>query len=308
MLPLLVALLAADTVVAGSEVMGRARAHGWSPLIDRLVADGVDAERLARTFADARLPAFTGLPFTLRPREHAISYKQFLGAASVAEARRCRDRHAAAFHAAEQAHGVPAALVAAIFHIESGCGRNTGTHRIFHRLARLAMANAPGNLEANLARAAADGIEIDAAFAGRLAERARYLEATFYPEVRAMFELAERERLDPLEVRGSYGGAFGYPQFLPTSFLRWGVDANGDGRVSLYDARDAAASCANYLARHGFAVDRRAALWSYNHSPRVRGRRACALAASRRRTVAAASTIGSWPAFKVARKSLRSAG
>ena len=129
------------------------------------------------------------------------------------------------------------------------------------------MANAPGNVEENLTYAASTGIKVDAAFAERLHERARYLEATFYPEVHAMFELAERERLDPLEVRGSYGGAFGFPQFLPTSFLRWGVDANGDGRVSLYDVRDAAASCANYLARHDFAADRRAAVWSYNHSP-----------------------------------------
>jgi membrane-bound lytic murein transglycosylase B len=72
-------------------------------------------------------------------------------------------------------------------------------------------------------------------------------------------------------LRGSGSGAFGYPQFLPTSYLRYGTDGDGDGIVDLYDSRDAAASCANYLASHGWKTatsdaQRRAVIWRYNHS------------------------------------------
>src|SRR6185369_11602712 len=97
------------------------------------------------------------------------------------------------------------------------------------------------------------------------------LEGVFYPEVLAMFGLADRTGVDPLDVRGSGSGAFGLPQFLPSSYLRFGVDGDGDGRVSLYDPADAIASAANYLAGHGWKgeisrAEQRRAIWAYNHS------------------------------------------
>ena len=61
------------------------------------------------------------------------------------------------------------------------------------------------------------------------------------------------------------------PQFLPSSYLRFAVDGNGDGRVSLYDPADAIASAANYLraprlaARLSYA-EQRQVIWTYNHS------------------------------------------
>jgi membrane-bound lytic murein transglycosylase B len=93
----------------------------------------------------------------------------------------------------------------------------------------------------------------------------------FYPEVRAAFTVAEVEDVDPLELRGSGSGAFGYPQILPTSYLRYGTDGNGDGRIDLYDVDDAAASAAVYLASHGWQGDltraaRRQVIWHYNRS------------------------------------------
>jgi membrane-bound lytic murein transglycosylase B len=245
--------------------------RGWGYLIDKLVADGVARTRVERVFRDPRVEPFTGLYFSLAPRESSARYRAFLRPASVALARRCRMRHADALEAAAAAHGVPASVLAAILYIESGCGQNTGSEVVLHRLARLAMANEPENVRANIERLAELTTDADGGLERRVRERARYLEDTFYPEVRAMFALADRLGIDPLAVVGSPSGAFGYPQFLPTNYLRYGVDANGDGRVSLYDARDAAASCANYLAGRGWRrmlteAERRAVLWQYNRS------------------------------------------
>jgi len=64
--------------------------------------------------------------------------------------------------------------------------------------------------------------------------------------------MAERSKIDILAMRGSGAGAFGYPQFLPTSYLRYGADGNGDGRIRLDDMDDAAASCARFLAQNGW--------------------------------------------------------
>ena len=101
--------------------------------------------------------------------------------------------------------------------------------------------------------------------------RAKYLEDTFYPEVRAAFALAGQLGVDPLDLRGSASGAIGCPQFLPSSYLRYGIDGGGDGRIDPYDVADAAASCANFLAAHGWQGNlseraRRTVLWQYNRS------------------------------------------
>jgi membrane-bound lytic murein transglycosylase B len=243
--------------------------HGWTYLVDRLAADGVARERAVATFTDPRMPAFTGLEFGLAPREPHSLYRRFLAASSIAAARRCRTELAGALEAAERAHGVSANVVAALLYVETGCGRNTGGSPTLFSLARLAMANEPENLRENVERHT--GGVADAAVIARVRERARYLEETFYPEVRATFTLADRLGIDPLALRGSGSGAFGYPQFLPTSYLRYGTDGDGDGVVDLYDSRDAAASCANYLAAQGWKTarsdaERRAVIWRYNHS------------------------------------------
>ena len=243
--------------------------RGWDYLVEKLVADGVDRRRVHRAFTDPRVERFDGLQFGLRPREPSSLYRGFTQPSSVALARRCKATHHRALDEAERTHGVPASVVAAIIHIESGCGRNTGSQVVLYRLARLAMANEPANLRENIARHTAGRNDPEIETLTR--ERGQYLEDTFYPEVLATFQISDRLDIDPLGVRGSGSGAFGMPQFLPRSYLSYGVDGNGDGRISLYDPEDAIASCANYLAAHGWKpglsrAERRRAIWHYNRS------------------------------------------
>ncbi len=66
-------------------------------------------------------------------------------------------------------------------------------------------------------------------------------------------------------------GAIGWPQFLPSSLVKFGADGNGDGRIDLYNAEDAIFSTANYFRGHGwceakFPSDKEAVVWDYNHS------------------------------------------
>src|SRR5262249_3657901 len=85
------------------------------------------------------------------------------------------------------------------------------------------------------------------------------------------FTLAARLGVDPLDLRGSEGGALGGPQFLPSHVLADGADGDHDGRVDVFNGDDAAASCACYLAHHGWraglsAAERRRVIWQYNRS------------------------------------------
>jgi membrane-bound lytic murein transglycosylase B len=120
------------------------------------------------------------------------------------------------------AKGVPTDILLAIVGVETGYGENVGKHRVLDALSTLAF----------------DYPQRSAFFRGELEQ---YLLMT------------RVESLDPLAPRGSYAGAMGIPQFMPSSFNRWAVDADGDGRRDLWeDWADVFASVANYLAAHGW--------------------------------------------------------
>jgi len=259
------------TPLAGSVESRVAAAKGWAHLVERLSESGVPRARAEATFADPRMPAFDGLFFRVDPREPKAMYREVLQARSVGEARSCRAEHAEAFERAQREHGVDAEVVAAILHVETRCGRNTGSRGVLHGLARLAMANEPANVAANVERTAVQDGVLDEALAERVRARARKLEDMFLPEVVATFTVADGEGVDPLALEGSPSGAFGVPQFLPTSYLRHGADGNGDGKVDLFEIDDAASSAARFLANHGWSEalgrpERRQVIWNYNRS------------------------------------------
>jgi membrane-bound lytic murein transglycosylase B len=244
---------------------------GWGWLVSRLVDDGIPLGRAAAAFADDRIPAFDGLYFSPDPREPYSRYRSFLRPRSVARAERCAAAYAPALDAAERIHGVDASVIAAILHVETSCGANTGRSIVLHRLARLAMANEPHNVARNLAKWTGRSGRIDPVLAEKIRARARYLDGIFYPQVVATFEVAARNGVGPLDIIGSSAGAFGFPQFLPLNYIAFGTDGNGDGRVSLYDPDDAVASAARFLASYGWhpgmtRSEKREVIRHYNRS------------------------------------------
>jgi membrane-bound lytic murein transglycosylase B len=266
MLGVVVALVCARPAVASDPD------RGWSYLIERLAHDGVPRDRVLQVFRDERVDEFDGLQFSLNPRESPALYRHLRTRATATRARRCLAEYEEVFTAAERQFGVSSDVVASIIQVESGCGANTGRSRILPALARLAMAAEPSNLERNIDRLTLlNGSLTPGSIESSARWRAQKLDDMFYPEVKATFDIAERMRTDPLDIRGSGSGAFGIPQFLPRSYLRYGVDGDGDGRVSLYDPADAIASCAHYLQDYGWRPGlsrsaQRNVIWGYNHS------------------------------------------
>ena len=80
-----------------------------------------------------------------------------------------------------------------------------------------------------------------------------------------------KSSINIFNIKGSFAGAFGIPQFLPSNYIKFGVDGNGDGKVSLFTMEDAVLSTANYLAGFGWKAalplpEKRKVIWNYNRS------------------------------------------
>jgi len=133
-----------------------------------------------------------------------------------------RREQSAALETASRASGVPCSVLLAITGVETFYGEMTGSHRVIDALATLAF-DYPA--------------------------RSSY----FRGELEQFLLMAREESLDPLAPLGSYAGAMGVPQFMPTSFRSYAVDGGGDGHRDLWrDWNDVFASVGNYLKLHGW--------------------------------------------------------
>jgi len=125
---------------------------------------------------------------------------------------------------AEKQYGVPPEIILGILGVETIYGRNTGNFEALSALATLAFDYPP---------------------------RAEL----FRGELESLFLLAREQNRDPASYFGSFAGAIGWPQFLPSSIRRYAVDFNGDGKIDFdNDAVDAIGSIANYLREHGWTA------------------------------------------------------
>lgn len=160
-----------------------------------------------------------------RPRE-ALPWHEyqrtFLAPNQVHNGKQYWRTHGKTLARAEQRYGVPAEIIVAIIGIETQYGRNTGDYPIIDALSTLAFA---------------------------YPRRADF----FRDELKEFLLLTREHKLDPLRPRGSYAGAIGIPQFMPSSYRRYAVDFDRDKRRDLFkSSADAIGSVAQFLNEHGW--------------------------------------------------------
>lgn len=140
------------------------------------------------------------------------------------------DRNRMSIEAAARQNGIPASVLVALIGVETAYGNNIGRHKAFDVLATLAFEYPP--------------------------------RATFFRgELESLLVLAQAQKLNVADIRSSYAGALGMPQFMPSSWQKYAVDGDEDGHIDLWqNPSDAIASVAHFLVRHGWQSGRPVAL------------------------------------------------
>ncbi|TDL97314.1 lytic murein transglycosylase B [Stutzerimonas stutzeri ATCC 17588 = LMG 11199] len=202
------------------------------PNVDEFVAEmtrdyGFASEQLHELFAKAERKQAI-LDAISRPAERVKPWKEyrpiFLTDSRVAQGVDFWRENEAALVRAEAEYGVPAEIIVAIIGVETFYGRNTGSHRVIDALSTLGFDYPPR-------------------------------QPFFRQQLKEFLLLTREEQVDPLTLKGSYAGAMGLPQFMPSSFRAYAVDFDSDGHIDIWNnPTDAIGSAASYFKQHGWAA------------------------------------------------------
>ena len=227
-IPLLfAACLLAVQPAAASDYLARADVRAF---IDSMHADyGIDTSHLERVLGAVRYqPVVVRLlgPVPSSAPSPARSYtryrSKFLTPALISAGAQFWERHADDLRRAEQEFGVPSEVIVGILGVETNYGTNTGSFRAIDALATIAF----------------DG---------------HRRQDFFREELKQLLLLAQEKGIDPLGIKGSYAGAVGLPQFMPSSYRKYAVDYDGDDVIDLRGSpADAIGSIANYIKAFGW--------------------------------------------------------
>ena len=192
-------------------------------IADDLKMDQAELEKIfSRVHLKPKIIQAISLPAEAKPwdqyRPLFVSTKRILGGVSF------WDDHEAALLRAREKFGVPESMIIAILGIETFYGRNTGKYRVIDALTTLAV-DYPSRSD------------------------------FFRRELEQFLLLMREDNIDPLSVKGSYAGAMGIGQFMPSSYRKYGLDFDGDGHSDLWsNADDAIGSVANYFNSFGWQL------------------------------------------------------
>lgn len=192
---------------------------------DELAAEGLDRDRVLSLLASAQRQDRI-LEHIAKPAEKTLTwadYKRlFVQPDRIEQGMAFWQQHHAVLNQVAAQYGVPEEIILAILGVETRYGRHKGTWRVLDALTTLGFDYPP---------------------------RAPF----FRGQLKELFRLEQKAGIDISTVQGSYAGAMGYPQFIPTSYIHYAVDQDGDGRIDLLDnPADAIGSIANYFKVHGW--------------------------------------------------------
>jgi len=161
-----------------------------------------------------------------RPAEKRLTWKEyrkiFVTDTRTAGGVKFWEENKAILERAEAEFGVPAEVIVAIIGVETLYGKRKGTFRVIDALSTLAFDYPP---------------------------RSKF----FRGELKEFLLLAREQKQDPLALTGSYAGAMGYGQFIPSSYRAYAIDYDKDGFADIWNnTEDAIGSVANYFKRHGW--------------------------------------------------------
>jgi len=172
----------------------------------------------------------------------------------------------------EHTYGVQREVVAAILWVETKYGRILGKHHVPSVFLSVVLCREPEFIERNVEKVIA-GEPLDTAGVDSvrrlIRQKADRKVRWAIDQLRSLSDMQRRGVINVHKLYGSWAGAFGLTQFLPSSYQRWAQDGDGDGTIDLYAIQDAVHSVANYLRSNGWGTtpaSHRSAIFHYNNS------------------------------------------
>ncbi len=194
------------------------------PFTDRMVSEhGFERSRVEALLAQAERKQSI-LDAIARPAERTLEWKDyrriFIQESRIEQGVEFWREHRATLERAHREYGVPPQIIVAVIGVETRYGRHKGNYRVLDALATLGFDYPP---------------------------RSKF----FGKQLEEYLLMTREQSLDPLELKGSYAGAMGFGQFIPSSYRSFAVDFDGDGVADIVNNPvDAIGSVANYFARH----------------------------------------------------------
>lgn len=226
---LLVAAGCSSTRLTAAPMTGESASYSQRPEASELIADltakGFEADWVRQVLDSARQQQSI-LKAMSRPAEKRLTWGQyrkiFIQPSRIQQGVAFWRAHADTLKRAEERYGVPPEIVVAIIGVETRYGRNMGHYRVLDSLATL-------------------GFDYP--------KRGSF----FRNQLEQYLLMTREEGIQPGTLKGSYAGAMGYGQFIPSSFRHYAVDFDGDGKRNIWsDPVDAIGSVAHYFNAHGW--------------------------------------------------------
>jgi membrane-bound lytic murein transglycosylase B len=234
----------------------------------RLVKDGFNSGRIQKLYRhEAVLFEAKGVSAYFLHNEATLDYKKMTRFSWIHEARLYMQEHRAAMEQAQKRYGVDPTVITAIILVETKFGRYLGRRSILNILSTMAVLTEPAPREYLWKQLPPKRRYERNAYDQKADQKAEWA----YKELKAFLQYTQLHDVDPISVVGSYAGALGIAQFMPSNILAFGQDGDGDGRIDLFVDADSIFSIANYLKHYGWKpnISRKKAyevVYHYNHS------------------------------------------
>ncbi len=260
---LLVSLNTTDPTFASTD-----RSDMFSPLKKKLETDGFKKTEIEQLYSHPSV-AFDakGVSMYFIHNEGKLNYDQFAEKKSVDKALNYLKKHKSALDEAQKKYGVDKEVIVAILLVESRLGTYTGNRRVLNTLSTMAALQ-----DKTIRKEYWNYIASSTHLSRKEYEtKAKRKSGWAYKELKAFLQYTSQEKIDPGTIKGSYAGALGYCQFMPSNILILARDGNNDKKINLFDHEDAIMSIASYLSHYGWkpGIPPKTAakvVYTYNHS------------------------------------------
>lgn len=235
-------------------------------LVQTFQEEGFEERYLYQVFTDPRLRFIPGLvKRNVINKRYPNNYKRFLEPVAIARAKKFARKWQTALKKASHKFDVDTEVIIAILLVETSLGQCMGSEPVLSVFISIMLENYGKRWQENQKMLAGDSAKNN--YLNRLAIKAAWAKRELY----ALLTMEKEYNINIYELKGSYAGAFGIPQFLPSSYLKWGCDGDQSNTVNLFYMPDAITSVVNYLKAHGWKrglshASNKKVLWYYNRN------------------------------------------